>query len=38
VLFPGPSTDPLAVAFGSIIASTQLNYSRRVQVMAKVIF
>ena len=37
-LFPGPSTDPLAVAFGSIIASTQVNYSRRVQLMAKLIF
>jgi hypothetical protein len=37
-LLPGPSTDPLAVAFGSIIASTQVNYSRRVQLMAKIIF
>ena len=37
-LFPNPSTDPLAVSFGSIIASTQLNYSRRVQLMAKFLF
>jgi hypothetical protein len=37
-LLPNPSTDPLAVAFGSIIASTQVNYSRRVQLMAKFLF
>jgi hypothetical protein len=38
VLFPGPNTDPLAVAFGRIVSSTQVNYPRRVQVMAKFIF
>jgi hypothetical protein len=37
-LFPGPNTNPTAAAFGSISASTQNNYSRRVQVMVKVIF
>jgi hypothetical protein len=37
-LFPGPNTTPTAVAFGSISASTQNNYPRRVQVMAKLLF
>jgi hypothetical protein len=37
-LFPGPNTNPTQVAFGSIVASTQNNYSRRVQVMAKLLF
>jgi hypothetical protein len=37
-LFPGPNTNPTQVAFGSIVASTQNNYSRRVQVMAKILF
>jgi hypothetical protein len=37
-LFPGPITDPLAVGFGTIGASTQQNYARRTQVMLKFIF
>ena len=37
-LFPGPNTNPTAVAFGTISASTQLNYARRTQVMVKFIF
>jgi carboxypeptidase family protein/TonB-dependent receptor-like protein len=37
-LFPGPNTDPTAVAFGTIGASTQNNYARRTQVMVKFIF
>lgn len=38
VLLPGPNTTPTAAAFGQISASTQDNYSRRVQAMVKVIF
>jgi hypothetical protein len=37
-LFPGPNTNPTAVAFGTISASTQNNYSRRVQLMVKFLF
>lgn len=37
-LFPGPNTDPTAVAFGTIGASTQQNYPRRTQVMVKFLF
>jgi hypothetical protein len=37
-LFPGPNTNPTAVGFGAISASTQTNYARRVQVMAKFLF
>jgi hypothetical protein len=37
-LFPGPNTDPTAVAFGTIGGSTQSNYARRTQVMVKFIF
>lgn len=37
-LLPGPNTNPTASAFGSISASTQSNYPRRVQVMVKFIF
>jgi hypothetical protein len=37
-LFPGPNTDPTAVAFGTIGASTQQNYARRTQVMVKFLF
>lgn len=37
-LFPAPVVNPTQVAFGSINASTQLNYSRRVQVMVKFLF
>ncbi len=37
-LFPGPVVNPTQVAFGSINASTQLNYSRRVQAMVKFLF
>jgi hypothetical protein len=36
--FPGPNTNPTAVGFGTISASTQANYPRRVQVMAKFLF
>jgi carboxypeptidase family protein/TonB-dependent receptor-like protein len=38
VLLPGPNTSPTAAAFGQISASTQDNYSRRVQAMVKFIF
>ncbi len=37
-LFPGPNTTPTQVAFGSINASTQVNYPRRVQAMVKFLF
>jgi hypothetical protein len=37
-LFPGPQTNPTAATFGSITASTQTNYARRVQVSVKFIF
>ena len=36
--FPGPNTTPTAVAFGTISASTQLNYARRTQVSVKFLF
>jgi hypothetical protein len=34
----GPNITPTQAAFGSIVASTQENYSRRVQAMVKVLF
>ena len=37
-LFPGPQANPTAATFGSITASTQNNYARRVQVSAKFLF
>jgi hypothetical protein len=38
-LFPGPVVNnATAGTFGQIVASTQANYGRRVQVMAKVLF
>ncbi|MPZ18518.1 MAG: hypothetical protein GEV06_11475 [Luteitalea sp.] len=37
-LFPAPNISPTAAAFGSAVASTQDNYSRRVQVMVKFLF
>jgi hypothetical protein len=37
-LFPQPNITPTQTAFGTIVASTQENYSRRVQAMAKVLF
>jgi hypothetical protein len=37
-LFPAPNTNPTAVGFGTINPSTQSNYARRVQVMAKFLF
>ena len=40
-LFPAPAGDslnPTTAVFGSIVASTQANYSRRTQVMVKLIF
>jgi len=36
--FTGPNTNPLVVAFGTISASTQLNYARRTQVSVKFLF
>ena len=36
--FPGPHTNPTAVAFGTISASTQLNYARRTQISLKFLF
>jgi hypothetical protein len=36
--FPGPNTTPTAAAFGTISASTQLNYARRTQVSLKFLF
>ncbi len=36
--FPGPNTNPTVVAFGTISASTQLNYARRTQVSVKFLF
>jgi hypothetical protein len=38
VLLPSPSTNPTAAAFGTISASTQNNYPRRVQAMVKFLF
>ncbi len=41
VLLPGPNnnqTNPTNNSFGQVIASTQANYPRRVQLMAKFIF
>jgi hypothetical protein len=35
---PGPNTDPRNANFGVSIASTQVNYSRRVQMSAKFVF
>ena len=40
-LYPAPAGDslnPTTAVFGSIVASTQANYSRRTQVMVKLIF
>lgn len=36
--FPGPNTNPTQVAFGTISASSQLNYARRGQVTVKFLF
>lgn len=36
--FPAPNITPTAAGFGSIVASTQENYPRRVQAMVKVLF
>ncbi len=36
--FPGPNTTPTQVAFGTISASNQRNYARRVQVTLKLLF
>ena len=36
--FPGPNTTPTQVAFGTISASNQRNYARRVQVTLKFLF
>jgi hypothetical protein len=38
VQFPAPNTDPRNAQFGQINASTQANYSRRIQLTAKFIF
>lgn len=38
-LFPGPAVNNVTAAgFGRVTASTQANYARRVQVMAKLMF
>ena len=38
-LFPAPGVNNVTTAgFGQVVASTQANYSRRVQVMAKLLF
>jgi Carboxypeptidase regulatory-like domain len=37
-LFPGPVVNPGSSTFGQIVASNQLNYARRAQLMAKFIF
>jgi hypothetical protein len=36
--FPGPNTNPTQATFGTISASTQLNYARRTQVSVKFLF
>ena len=36
--FPAPNITPTQNTFGSIVASTQENYPRRVQAMVKVLF
>ena len=38
VLFPGPVTGATDAAFGTIVPSTQANYSRRVQLTLKLTF
>jgi hypothetical protein len=38
VLLPAPNTTPTAVAFGTISASNQANYPRRIQMSLKFIF
>ncbi len=37
-LFPGPNTNPTVVQFGTIQASTQDNYARRIQLALKFMF
>jgi hypothetical protein len=37
-LFPGPGVDPTVVQFGTIQASTQNNYARRIQLALKFMF
>jgi hypothetical protein len=37
-LFPQPNITPTQTAFGTVVASTQDNYPRRVQVMATFLF
>ena len=38
ILLPGPNITPTQAAFGSIVASTQETYARRIQAMIKVLF
>ena len=38
VLFPAPNTTPTVANFGTVVASNQANYPRRVQLTLKVIF
>ncbi len=38
VLFPGPTTGVTSAAFGSIVASNQANYARRVQLSLRFVF
>lgn len=37
-LLPGPNVTPTAAAFGQVSASTQDNYSRRIQLTARFVF
>ena len=37
-LFPGPNTNPTQVQFGTVQASTQDNYPRRIQLTVKFLF
>jgi hypothetical protein len=37
-LFPSPNTNPTVVQFGTIQASTQANYARRIQLQARFVF
>lgn len=37
-LFPAPNTTPTVAAFGTVVASNQANYPRRIQLSAKFIF
>lgn len=36
--FPNPNTNPAQVAFGTVVASTQENYARRIQLGLRFVF